>query len=330
MPSTIFMFSGQGSQYFQMGRALFEHDAVFRDQLRRLDTMASRLTGCSIVEAIYDPHRDKSESFDRTLLTHPAIFMVEYALAQTLMHAGVEPDATLGASLGTFAAAAISGVIDAEAALSWILEQASILEAHCEPGGMLAVLANPSLATDPFLAQRSDLAAVNFSSHFVLSAPQYELDPIEAWLRARDVTCQRLPVSFAYHSRWIEPARAQLQSRATSMRLRPARVPLICCERSGELRDLTDDHFWNVTRNCIRFLDTVATVERSGPHRYIDLGPAGTLTTFLKYALPKQSRSSAHTILSPYGGEVRNLARIVAGHRDMGQSEHNANAWRFS
>lgn len=330
MPSTIFMFSGQGSQYFQMGRTLFEQDALFRDQLRRLDTIASRLTGCSIVDAMYDPQRDKSANFDRTLLTHPAIFMVEYALAQTLIHSGVEPDATLGASLGTFAAAAVSGIIDAEAALTWIVEQAAILEAHCEPGGMLAVLANPALASDSFLAQRSDLAAVNFSSHFVLSAPQYELAAIEAWLRARDVTCQRLPVSFAYHSRWIEPARAPLQTRAASMRMRPARVPLICCERAGELREVADNHFWNVTRNCIRFLDTIETVERTGPHRYIDLGPAGTLTTFLKYALPKQSQSSAHTILSPYGGEVRNLSRIVADHRLLGQSEHNAIAWRFS
>jgi len=103
------MFSGQGSQYFKMGHALFVHDPIFRDWMVRLDGIVRELSGSSVVDALYSTDRGKGEIFARTLVTHPAIFMVEYSLAQSLIHANVEPDITLGASLGSFAAAVVAG-----------------------------------------------------------------------------------------------------------------------------------------------------------------------------------------------------------------------------
>ena len=89
---TVFMFSGQGSQYFQMGKPLFEGNAVFRHWMIRLDGLAREISGKSVIDAIYSS--GKAEVFDRTLLTHPAIFMIEYSLARCLMHEGVKPDLT--------------------------------------------------------------------------------------------------------------------------------------------------------------------------------------------------------------------------------------------
>ena len=88
-PKTVFMFSGQGSQYRTMGRPLFETDPVFRDELRRLDRMASDLTGERVLEQMHAG--SKADSFARTLITHPAIFMLEWALAQSLLAKGVTP-----------------------------------------------------------------------------------------------------------------------------------------------------------------------------------------------------------------------------------------------
>src|SRR4051812_8779412 len=101
------MFSGQGSQYFHMGRALFEGNATFRHWMTRLDAMVRQSSGASVVETLYSDANRRSDAFDRTLLTHPAIFMVEVSLAQCLMDAGLQPDLVLGASLGSFAAAAV-------------------------------------------------------------------------------------------------------------------------------------------------------------------------------------------------------------------------------
>ena len=125
---TVFMFSGQGSQYFHMGRALYDDNDTFRGWMVRLDEVARQASGSSVIEALYSDARAKGEPFDRTLLTHPAIFMVEYALAQALIHAGVVPDLVLGVSMGSFAAAAVAGFIDVEDALTAVIRQAMSLE----------------------------------------------------------------------------------------------------------------------------------------------------------------------------------------------------------
>ena len=98
---TVFMFSGQGSQYFQMGRELFEKNETFRDWMIRLDDIPRHVSGKSVIEVLYSDVYGKGDRFDRTLLTHPAIFMVEYSLAETLVEAGVRPDMVLGVSLGS-------------------------------------------------------------------------------------------------------------------------------------------------------------------------------------------------------------------------------------
>src|SRR5262249_39807460 len=161
------MFSGQGSQYFQMGRALYDDNRTFRAWMMRLDDIARQLSGRSVIETLYSNGKGKGDPFDRTLLTHPAIFMVEYSLAQTLIHASVWPDMVLGVSVGSFAAAAVAGYIGVEDALTSVMRQAIALEEYCEPGGMTAVLADPAIFAESFLSDHSDLAAVNFSSHFV-------------------------------------------------------------------------------------------------------------------------------------------------------------------
>src|SRR5215472_8521720 len=121
---TVFMFPGQGSHYFQMGSALFRHDTVFRDWMLRLDALARVLCGESVAEHLYGSH-NVGELFARTRLTHPAIFMVEYSLAQSLKCMGISPDFVLGASLGSFAAAAIGEFVDVESALAAVILQAS-------------------------------------------------------------------------------------------------------------------------------------------------------------------------------------------------------------
>ncbi|MBZ5525861.1 MAG: acyltransferase domain-containing protein, partial [Acidobacteriia bacterium] len=110
---TVFMFSGQGSQYFQMGRGLYDNNKTFREWMIRLDGIARDLCGRSVIEALYSDAQRRADPFERTLLTHPAIFMVEYSLAQSLICSGVLPDMVLGVSLGSFAAAAVAGFIDA-------------------------------------------------------------------------------------------------------------------------------------------------------------------------------------------------------------------------
>jgi bacillaene synthase trans-acting acyltransferase len=309
------MFSGQGSQYFQMGRALYDGHDAFRQWMVRLDDIARRSSGRSVIESLYSDAHGKGDPFERTLLTHPAIFMVEYSLAQCLIHAGVWPDMVLGVSLGSFAAAAVAGFIDVEDALTAVIRQAIALEECCEPGGMTAVLADPALFAADFLSGRSELAAVNFSSHFVVSARRTELAEVEAALKKHNVGYQHLPVSFPFHSQWIDKAKGPFASFMRPIPCKPGRLPLVCCDQMAILSDLSEDFFWNVVRRPIRFRETVARLEQQGARRYVDVGPAGTLATFLKYRMPANTGSTVHAILTPFGADQKNLAATLASMR---------------
>lgn len=314
--STVFLFSGQGSQHFHMGRELFDKNDTFRRSMLRLDDVARQTAGVSVTEMLYSDAKRKGDAFDRTLFTHPAIFMVEYALAQTLIDAGLRPDLVLGTSLGSFAAAAVAGFVSAEDALTAVIRQAIALEASCEPGGMTAVLADPALFSEPFLGRFSALAAVNFATHFVISAARTDLAAIEATLRQREIGHQRLPVSFAFHSQWIDEAQTPFAAATRSIRFGQGQLPIVCCDHAAILSELPADFFWNVARRPIRFREATALLEETGPRRYIDVGPGSTLATFLKYGLPKTSTSTVHSILTPFGADQKNLAAVLAATRN--------------
>jgi acyl transferase domain-containing protein len=312
MPSSrpiVFMFSGQGSQYFQMGRELFDRNDTFRDVMLALDRIVKEQVGYSALDVIYAPTASKALPFDQIALTHPTIFMVEYSLAMALVRAGIKPSMTLGASLGSFAAAALAGMFSAEDALKSVLQQAARLSSAGPFGGMIAVLGDPQLCNESPLREDCELAALNFPSHFVVAGSTEGLARVEQYLREKAVTFQRLPVGFAFHSRWMD--RVDLPWALVPERRAPTTIPMMCCATVELLEELPDQYFRNVVRLPIRFHDAVSALERQRSWDYVDVGPSGTLATFLKYGLSPVSQSRAFPILTPHGFDLRNFTQAV-------------------
>lgn len=300
-----FVFAGQGSQHGMMARSLFEANRVFRDTLLELDALARELTGQSVVACMYDTERADGVPWDDLSTTHPAIFMVEYAAARAVMSEGIQPSRVMGTSLGAFAAAAVAGTITVEAGLEATIQQAAAIDALCDPGGMVAVLAS----ADEWIPKLSDLgevAAINFDAHFVMAAPDEGLGEIEARLGAGRVGFQRLPVRHAFHSRWIDPAAEVFLAYCAGMTLAPPRIPIVCCERAGPLPAVDAGHFWRVVRQPIRLGAAVRHIDQGS--LYLDLGPSGTLATFLRYILPAPRRLKA--VLSRLGRDELELGRL--------------------
>ena len=307
---TIFMCSGQGSQYYQMGRELFLQHADFRRCMQEMDRVAVELCGNSVLRDLYDPARSKADWFDELALTSPAIFMVEFALGSLLMQAGTVPDCILGSSLGVFAAAALGGCLQRDEALRAVLKQSEIIQRECQKGGMVSILGDAALIERPPLSGLCELAALNFPNHFTVAGPIAHLERIERHLSAVGVTFQRLAVNYAFHSKWIEAAGQPLEAGLRSVQPRAARIPLACCVGARTIHELPQGYFWSVARQPIRLCDTIRTLEKDGPHRYIDVGPAGSLATMVKYALAPGSRSSVHAAMSPYASDLRTLQTL--------------------
>jgi acyl transferase domain-containing protein len=321
----VFMFSGQGSQYYQMGRAFFDGNPAFRGIMLQLNDVATPLLGRSIIDVLYNDGRRNDESFDEIQFTSAAIFIVEYALARVLINAGVRPDCLLASSMGIYAAAAIAAALDPREALESIIKLATVYKARCPKGGMIAILGSSKLHGDlSVLRENSDVAAVNFDSHFVISTIDEHLPEIFAALNRQNVAFQKVAVSYPFHSRWIDAARDAALAILGELRYSQPRIPLVCCAGGGVLKAIAPGNIWTAVRRPIEFERTIAELERSGPGEYIDIGPAGTLATFLKYVLPSTSSSRFFSILSPFGTDLKNYARLTTERNLFGGALSNA------
>ncbi len=188
MKKTIWMFAGQGAQFYQMGRELFEKERVFRDFFTRASERLEKWINLSLVDLVYRPRPSRFEPFDRTLYSHPAIFVFECALAETLLQRGCRPDLLLGYSLGEFAAYVIAGCIPFEAALGAVVKMAELLE-YCAPaGGMVAVLESDDLMRrHPEGFGECEMAGRNFERGFVVSGLSGPLARTKAFLKEKGI-----------------------------------------------------------------------------------------------------------------------------------------------
>lgn len=317
LQQVVFMFSGQGSHYFQMGKELYVKDAGFRDWMGRLDVIARNLGSISITDILYGSQTSKSSEFSRTLYTHPSLFAVQYSLAQVFLERGIEPDFVLGSSMGEFVSAAISGVMGYEQALACVIKQAQILEENCVDGGMLAILGDPNLYYEkPELYRYSEIAGVNYDKHFVVSGDSVALTEIEYYLKSEAILCQRLQVSQAFHSSRIDPAEDGYLAFLEKQVFNHPIIPIISCLETGNLLQINRRHLWDVVRKPIQFKKVIENLERQGKTwLFVDLGPSGTLKGFAKANLAKGSTSECFSVLTPYGNDVNNLVKTMASVR---------------
>ena len=160
----VFLFSGQGSQYPNMGADLYASEPVFRDSLDRCAERLLPHLGLDLREILY-PRGDSSAAaaveLNRTSITQPALFSVEYSLAQWWMAHGVRPQTMVGHSIGEYVAACLAGVLSLEDALAITAIRGRLMES-CSPGSMLAVSLSRE---DTSFSSNLSIAAVNAPSN---------------------------------------------------------------------------------------------------------------------------------------------------------------------
>ena len=274
-----------------------------------METMVRDIVGLSVLEEVYSPSRTKMEAFSNILLSAPALYMTEYALAQELFSRGVAPDYVLGSSMGSFAAATVAGFLNMEDALTAVLGQAQVFHSHCEEGGMLAVLADPKLYRERMVSDNCELAASDVPSHFVISGSASRLSRVAVYLSGMQIPFQELPVTHAFHSRWIDSAKDAYQRKVSRLPVRAsATVPLICCATATRLHALPDNYFWRTARDPIRFGTAIRSIASAGPLHYIDAGPAGSLATSVKHVLPS-AKFKVTATLTPYSRDFNNFSK---------------------
>ncbi len=315
-PRLAFLFPGQGTQYPNMGRGLYECEPVFREQV---DAFAERLRpalGLDIRELLFPGAGASAAAAARlteTRIAQPAVFIVEYALARLWMSWGMAPQAMAGHSLGEYVAAAVAGVFDPEDALTLVAERGRLMQA-LPAGAMLSA----HLAEDE-LRRRLDgglsVAAVNGPALSVAAGPAEAVQRLEEALRAEGIETRRLQTSHAFHSAMMDSI---IEPFVEAVAARPRRAPAIpfVSGLTGAwitAAEATDPRYWGMqTRHTVRFADAAAVLLNPPAPAMIEVGAGTTLTCLVRLQNPqtlaapslprvKEDRADLECILSTLG-----------------------------
>ncbi|MCH0540950.1 SDR family oxidoreductase [Streptomyces sp. MUM 203J] len=285
---TAFMFTGQGSQYAGMGAGLYERFPVFREHVDTCDRLFAPHLGRSVRALLLGTAEDP-EALDRTALTQPALFTLEYALAQLWMSWGVQPTVLIGHSIGEVVAAAVAGLFTLPDAVTLVAARARLMQAVRAEGGMAAVSA-PAEDVGPLLDAHPDLAlaAVNAPDQCVLSGATAAIDAATATLTDQGVRVERLAVSHAFHSPQMAEVYEDFRAALDGIAFHEPSVSLISnvTGRLARFRDIATPDYWvRHIGEPVRFLAGIRAVAQRGRHALVEIGPSAALTALARRCL---------------------------------------------
>ncbi len=287
-PRIVFLFTGQGSQYINMGRQLYESQPVFRDTIDRCHEILKPCLQKSLLEILYpEPHTPDLEpktlnpELNETAYTQPALFALEYALFELWKSWGVMPTAVMGHSVGEYVAACAAGVFSLEDGLKLIAERGRLMQSLPRDGGMAAVFAEEALvmkAMEPY-TQKVSIAGVNGPNNIVVSGDRATLEMLCAELEQQQIETRRLTVSHAFHSPLMEPILDDFKKAAKQVSYASPRLRLIS-NLTGDLvtEEVTAPEYWvQHIRQPVQFASSMETLHQQGYKVFVEIGPAPVL-----------------------------------------------------
>ncbi|MEX3754327.1 beta-ketoacyl synthase N-terminal-like domain-containing protein [Mycobacteroides abscessus] len=284
-PRIAFVYTGQGSQYREMGLALREQHSGFAEALAEADALLEPHFGGSVVRAIETGEDHLGRSLDDTVVAQPALFALQYALTTTFAAHGVRPDVVLGHSVGEIAACAAAGVLDPAAAAALVVTRGALMGALPAGGTMLAARLPAELA-DEFVSGPVALAAVNGPDSVTFSGPVERIAEVADQLNGRGVHTRELVVSHAFHSPAMEPVGGELAA-AAPLPAESAGAPIVISSVTGtaaEAADFTGDYWRAQLLGTVDFLGAARTLADMEPSHIIEIGPRSTLLSLLAAA----------------------------------------------
>lgn len=307
----VFMFSGQGSQYNKMGNELYDNNKNFKKWMDKLDKVFYNLTGESAIDNLYHNNRNKGSKFDNIFYTHPTIFMVQYALAQTMIEDGIYPKYLLGVSLGEYVAMAVANVLNVEKILEIIVKQVELLKQTCKEGAMISILENVRLYHENSdLNTKSEVIAINYDGHFVIACKEYVVEDIQKYLKEKDISNVKLPVHYAFHSSDIEGLYSPYYKYLENTKYNKPNINMISSMTGNFIQNIDSEFLWDVLRKPMNFRDAIKAFHGTGEYLYIDLGASGTLQNFTKSIIGEKSNKNILSVITPFGSEVNKFNKV--------------------
>jgi len=275
----VFMFPGQGSQYANMGKELYESEAVFRATMDFCFVIAKGISGIEYKSILYPVDDNMDELINQTKYTQPIIFIFEYALAKQLEDYGLRPDKMIGHSIGEYVSACLSGVITLENALKLIIRRAELIQAL--PGGTMISVGSPAKRLLQYLPEAISIAAVNTPESCVLSGEDTAIMTFCETLKHKGIPFKKLHTSHAFHSEMMAPVEEEFAEFVSAMEISAPRIPYISNVTGEEvsLNDIKTGKYWSDhIRKTVRFSEGLEAILSNENIILLEVGPGKALS----------------------------------------------------
>jgi acyl transferase domain-containing protein/threonine dehydrogenase-like Zn-dependent dehydrogenase len=279
-PRIAFVMSGQGPQWFAMGRELLAQEAVFRDVVQECDRLLRPLAGWSLLDEL--AAGEAYSRLDQTEVAQPALFALQVALCALWKSWGIAPDGVVGHSVGEIAALCAAGVLPMPDAVRVVWHRAREMQQASGLGRMAAVALDAATAADlvRFHGERLSIGAINAPRSVVLSGESSALEAVLATLDARGVSHRLLPVQYAFHSAQMAPFQQRLAADLRGLKGTRPTLDFYSTVSGGLANDLAidADYIGRNVREPVRFAEAIAAMAREDFDTFVEIGPHPVLS----------------------------------------------------
>lgn len=312
-PRVAFIFSGQGPQWWAMGRTLYsgpQAHPVFKEAFDRVDALFTGLAGWSLRSSLLEVPSEKDSIVDKTRLAQPALFALQVALYEMFRSWGITPVAVAGHSVGEVAAAYAAGLLTLPDAVTVVYHRARLQDAAAaegRPRGRMLAVALPPEEIEALIDAHPDailaLAAVNSPTMCTLAGDRDAIDAIEKELRDRQVLARPIKIEAAFHSPHMDFLREDLVASLAGVAAQPpAGGVAMVSSVDPDLAAIPCDgeYWWRNVRQCVQFAGAVrALVTRHQVNTLVELSPHPVLSANMSETLRSMGLGAPTHVVVP-------------------------------
>ena len=300
-PRIAFVMSGQGPQWWGMGRELMQHEPVFRRVIEQCDAAMRGITNFSLLEEL--SRSEETSQMHRTEVGQPAIFAMQVALAELWKSWGVQPAAVAGHSVSEIAAACVAGLFSLEQGARITALRAQFMEGCARgEGRMLAVGLGREEAQA--LIDKHDrtvsIAAFNGPRSLTLAGPRHSIEAMFAELEPQGVFARMVRVDHPFHHAMMQPASEALENALADLAPQSETIPFFSTVTGDRLAGEAGgaEHWARGVRQPVQFAPAINAIADFGVDIWLELGAHPALAHSIQECLASREGSKPVVISS--------------------------------